>query len=104
MKLEIEPKKDPRGGDHIVGTTNQGPHGKPVYHPAILHYALWGTLIGGILFGLFLYLLAEGILPIAGLGQLAAGGEAPATFLGAGFGIALGGVIGGLIGMRKLRM
>lgn len=67
-----------------------------VFHRFILYGTIVGAAIGGILLGLLFYLIAAGRLVVAGLGMLAASGTAPAAFVGAGVGIAAGGLAGAL--------
>lgn len=65
-------------------------------------FALIGAFIGGVALGWLAYAVAEGNLPIEGLGQFAAGGAGVATFTGAGVGVALGGLVGGLVALFRL--
>lgn len=73
-----------------------------VYDPALLRLALLGAALAGTLLGLAAYGLAAGLWPIAGLGQFAAAGTAPATFVGAGVGLATGALAGALVALYRL--
>jgi hypothetical protein len=90
----------------IAAFASRGLHGPPrehiIYRPSLLTFALIGALIGGAAFGWLAYAVAEGSLPIEGLGQFAAGGWGVATFTGAGVGVALGGLAGGLVALFRL--
>lgn len=81
---------------------NDSPHASRIYDPSLLTFGLLGALAGGLLLGWVAYAVAEGSLPVAGLGQFAAAGWGVATFTGAGVGVALGGLTGGLIALLRL--
>ncbi len=61
---------------------------------SIFYSTLLGAIFGGLALGLVGYLIATGRFPVAGLETLAASGAAPAIFVAAGIGIALGGLLG----------
>jgi hypothetical protein len=90
-----------REEDLNAGYSNEGPHA-PVYDPVILYAALLGAAGTGLGFGILGYLIAEGSWAIVDLGQISAvfSGTAAVTF--AGVGIAVGGLIGGLIGLHQM--
>lgn len=73
-----------------------------IYDRSIGRFALAGALLAGAALGAVAYAIAAGIWPVAGLGQFAAAGTAPATFVGAGVGIALGALTGALIALYRL--
>lgn len=78
-------------------------HGeRAVYQSKILRFALVGALLGAVALGLAAWLVVNGTLPIAGLGQLGAAGLAVAVFTVAGTGVALGGLIGALCALYRL--
>ncbi len=86
----------------LVPLVDHDPEGRLIYHPAIGRGTIWGGLIGGIIFGLLAWLVAEGAVPICGLGQLGAAGNGPAAFLGFSIGSGIGGLVGAVLGMRQL--
>lgn len=73
-----------------------------IYDRSLLAFALLGALTGGLVLGWLGYAVAEGGLPIAGLGQFSAAGWGVATFVGAGVGVALGALAGGLVALFRL--
>lgn len=73
-----------------------------IHDPSILQLTLAGALIGAVLLGWLAFAIAAGGLPIAGLGQFSAAGAGAATFTGAGIGVALGGLVGGLVALYRL--
>lgn len=73
-----------------------------IYDPALLHFALWGGLIGALLLGWLGAAMANGDLPVAGLGQWAASGTTLGAVTGGGVGLAAGGLIGALIALYRL--
>ncbi|ARS38145.1 hypothetical protein [Pontibacter actiniarum] len=89
-------------GDLLVPTLNTDPEGGPVYHPAIGKGALWGGLIGGVLVGALAWLVAAGVWPVVGLGQMAGGSYGAAAFMGFVLGSAVGGLIGSFIGINRM--
>lgn len=96
-------KANKREEDLIVGYTDENPKGELIYHPVILHQALiWGVVLGVIL-GVLSYLVAYGIIPVADLGQFSASSDWVSAITGAGVGIAMGGLVGGLIGLKKMK-
>lgn len=95
-------KADRREEDLIVGYTDENPMGQLIYHPVILQQAVIWAVILGIVFGLLAYFIAHGTIPVQDLGQLSASSDVVAGITGAGFGIALGGLMGGLIGLWKM--
>lgn len=98
-------KADKREEDLIVGYTDENPMGELIYHPVILQQAVIWAVILGFLFGVLTYLIAHGTIPVQDLGQLSASSDVVAWITGTGFGIALGGLLGGLVGLvRMLKM
>lgn len=95
-------KADRREEDLIVGYTDENPMGQLIYHPVILQQAVIWAVILGIVFGLLTYFIAHGTIQVQDLGQLSASSDVVAGITGAGFGIALGGLMGGLIGLWKM--
>ncbi len=87
--------------DLVVGTTNHGPHGV-IYAPVMLHMALLGALVLGLVFGFLSFMVAEGSWAIPDFGQFAASSYYIAAITGGGVGVALGGLAGGLIGMIRV--
>jgi hypothetical protein len=73
-----------------------------VYDRSMLHLALIGAVLAGLLFGALAWALATGSWSVSGLGQFAAAGTAPATFTGAGVGAALGGLAGALVALYRI--
>ena len=73
-----------------------------VYDPSMLWLTLLGAAVGLLILGVAAFAIATGRMPVAGLGQMAAGGFGPAVVAGAAVGAALGGLIGGLIACRRL--
>lgn len=98
MKNETQRREE----DIVVGYRDKNPMGFPIYKPALLHSAVIGALIGGFFLGIISYLVASGILPIQDLGQFSASLDWVAGVTGAGVGIALGGLFGGLYGLSKM--
>lgn len=74
--------------------------GRTLYHRSLLRLMLAGAVAGALIAGAVAFLVVSGILPIAHLGQFSAAGSAPPVFAGAGCGFALGGLLGGLYGLR----
>lgn len=81
---------------------HDGAQAHRIYHRSLLTFALAGAAAGGAVLGWLAYAVAEGALPVAGLGQFAAAGWGVATFVGAGVGMALGGLAGGLVALYRL--
>lgn len=73
-----------------------------VYDPSILRCTVIGAVAGALLLGLLLASIVAGSMPIAGLGQIAAGGTGAAVVAGGSIGAALGGCIGGIAAMVRL--
>lgn len=88
--------------DLIIGTTNQGPHGL-IYAPVMLHMALLGALILGLIFGFLSFMMAEGSWAVPDFGQFAASSYYIAAITGGGVGVALGALVGGLIGINRVK-
>lgn len=88
--------------DLLIPVVNHDPEGKPVYHPAIGKGALGGGLVGGILISLLAWLVASGVWPVEGLGQLSAGGRGAASLMGFIIGSAMGGLAGSLSGLAYM--
>ncbi|WP_299761259.1 hypothetical protein [uncultured Pontibacter sp.] len=89
-------------GDLLVSTLNTDPEGGPIYHPAIGKGAFWGGLVGGVLVGTLAWLVASGVWPVVGLGQMAAGSYGAAAFMGFVLGSAVGGLIGSFMGISHM--
>lgn len=94
------PHEDPMHARFVP--LHDAPQEHPIYERSLLTFALLGALAGGVVLGWLGYAVAEGGLPVAGLGQFAAAGWGVATFVGAGTGVALGGLTGGLIALLRL--
>lgn len=88
--------------DLIVGYTDENPKGDLIYHPVILHQALIWAAIVGIILGIVSYLIAYGTIPVQDLGQFSASYDWVSALTGAGAGIAIGGLAGGLVGLFKM--
>lgn len=73
-----------------------------IYDRSLVMFSLLGALVGGVILGWLGYAIAEGGLPIPGLGQFAAAGWGVAAFVGAGVGVALGGLAGGLVALFRM--
>lgn len=73
-----------------------------VYDRSILWFTLIGLLLGALVLGLLGAAIATRTAPVAGLGQIAAGGSGPAVVASGGLGAALGGCIGGILAMLRL--
>lgn len=98
MKKETSKREE----DLIVGYRDEDPMGKPVYDPIILKMTLLWALLTGVVVGVLSYLVARGSLPIQDLGQFSASQDWVAGVTGAGVGIAIGGLIGGLTGLKRM--
>ena len=85
--------------DRLIRKTNKDPHGARFYHPVIHRAAIAGAVAGGIIVGVVFWLIAKGVIPVEGLGQLAAGSLGAAAFFGFAGGSAAGGFIGGIYGI-----
>lgn len=88
--------------DLIVGKTNYDPMGNMIYDPLLGKLTLWYSLAGAIIFGVLAYLIASGMMPIRDFGQFSTSGNGVATFVGAIFGIAIGGLSGSLKGLAHI--
>ncbi|SDM55220.1 hypothetical protein SAMN05421823_11597 [Catalinimonas alkaloidigena] len=102
MKEPLHVNKKPMDAQLLVPLLDYDPHQQRIYHPAIGKGAVVGGLLGGLLMALLTWGLAAGWWPVAGLGQLAAGGEGVAAFFGFVVGSSLGGLTGALAGLRKI--
>jgi len=89
-----------RPSDLLVPIVDEQGAGR-IYDPSILRLTLAGALVGAVLLGWLAFAIAGG-LPVAGLGQFSAAGAGAATFTGAGIGLALGGLVGGLVALYRL--
>lgn len=96
-------KAKKREEDLIVGYTDENPKGELIYHPVILHQALIWAIVLGIILGVLSYLVAYGTIPFADLGQFSASSDWISAITGAGVGIAMGALMGGLIGLNKMK-
>jgi hypothetical protein len=85
--------------DRLIKKTNKDPEGSMFYHPSILHNTIAGAVTGGIIIGAIAWMMAKGIIPVEGLGQMAASGIGAAAFLGFVTGSAIGGLIGSVYGI-----
>lgn len=90
--------------DLVVPVVNNDPEGNPIYHPAIGSRALWGGLLGGVIVALLVWLIGSGVWPIVGLGQLASATPGVTAYFGFVIGSAIGGLAGGLSGLRYMLM
>ncbi|MGY5849670.1 hypothetical protein [Salegentibacter sp. F14] len=91
-----------REEDLIVGYSDENPKGKLIYHPIILRQALILAALTAIALGVLSYLIAYGSIPVADFGQFSASSHWVAAITGFGVGAAIGGLAGGLIGIRKI--
>lgn len=98
MKKETERREE----DLIVGYTNEGPMGLPIYDPVILNTAAIGALLIGVLLGVISFLVARGVWPIQDFGQFSASQDWVAAITGGGVGIAIGGLAGALLGLNRM--
>jgi hypothetical protein len=80
------------------------PPPKEVPHHNLFSVVLLGAIAGGVALGLLAYLISKSHLSISSLSILSASGAAPATFVGAGFGIALGGILAAVIYFVQVRV
>jgi hypothetical protein len=85
--------------DRLIKKTNKDPEENLFYHPSILHNTIAGAVIGGIILGAIAWMMAKGIIPVEGLGQMAASGLGATAFLGFVAGSAIGGLIGSVYGI-----
>lgn len=85
--------------DRLIKNTNFDPHENQFYHPTILRNAIVGAIIGGIITGALVWMIAKGVLPVEGLGQVASPGLGAAAFFGFITGSAIGGLIGSVYGI-----
>lgn len=63
---------------------------------------IWAVVLA-IMLGVVAYLISNGVWPVRGFGQFSAAGSGPATFVGVSVGIALGGLLGALQGLYKMK-
>lgn len=87
--------------DLMLERTNRDPHGQLFYHPSMLSMALTGAIIGGVLLGVIAWMVADGAWSVVGLGQMSAGNRGPGAFFGFVVGSGIGGLFGGLLGIRS---
>lgn len=73
-----------------------------IYHPSIHRWGLVAAVVGALLLGWLGYAAGVGSLPIAGLGQWAAGGPAVGAVTGGGLGAAAGGLAGALAALYRM--
>ncbi len=85
--------------DRLIKKTDKDPQENLFYHPSILRNAILGAVIGGIILGALAYMMAKGIIPIEGLGQISASGTGAAAFFGFITGSAIGGLFGSVYGI-----
>lgn len=85
--------------DRLIKKTDKDPRENLFYHPSILRNAIVGAVLGAIIFGAIAWLMAKGIIPIEGLGQIAASGIGAASFLGIITGSSIGGLFGSVYGI-----
>ena len=86
----------------VVPLVNELPHGRVVYDPSMLRWALAGGLAGAVLLGLLGWAVASGLWAIRDVGQFGASGPAVATFTASGVGAALGALAGAISAVARL--
>lgn len=95
-------KSNKMGPDLIVKTTDRDPHGNLFYHPSIFTFAVIGAITGGIIMAFVAWMVADGSWAVVGLGQMSAGNRGPGAFFGFLVGSGIGGLLGAILGMRKM--
>lgn len=100
-KSKHSPSKKP-APDLVLETTDRDPHGKLFYHSSILRFAVVGAIVGGAILAFVAWMVADGSWAVVGLGQMSAGNRGPGAFLGFVVGSGIGGLLGSLLGMRKM--
>lgn len=88
--------------DLIVGKTDYDPMGNMIYDSTLGKHSLAGGLTGAVIFGIIAFCIASGIIPIRDFGQFSTSGNGVATFVGACTGVAVGGLVGSLLGIKRL--
>lgn len=99
--MEHEKNKKP-GPDRVIETIDRDPHGNLFYHPSIFSFAVVGAVIGGLILAFGGWMVADGSWAVVGLGQMSSGNRGPGAFLGFVIGSGIGGLTGGVLGMRKM--
>jgi hypothetical protein len=70
---------------------------------ALFFYTLFGAIFGCLTLGAAAYMISARHVHVASLDMLSASGPMPATLMGAGFGIALGGLGGAILAWFRSR-
>jgi hypothetical protein len=84
--------------DSLIEKIDKDIQVKWFYHPTILNNAIAGLIIGGIIAGLIIWMMAKGFIAAESLVQISAGSPGAAAFLGLITGIAIGGLFGSVYG------
>ncbi|WP_156879250.1 hypothetical protein [Salinimicrobium xinjiangense] len=100
-KKNHSPSKKP-APDLVLETTDRDPHGNLFYHPSIFTFAVAGAIIGGLIMAFLAWMIADGSWAVVGLGQMSAGNRGPGAFFGFVVGSGVGGLLGAILGMRKM--
>ncbi|MEG9327242.1 hypothetical protein V6B16_04790 [Salinimicrobium catena] len=100
-KMQHKEHKKP-GPDRVLPTIDRDPHGNLFYHPSIFTFAVIGAIVGGLIMAFVAWMVADGAWSVVGLGQMSAGNRGPGAFFGFVVGSGIGGLIGSLLGMRKM--
>ena len=90
------------GPDLVVETTDRDPHGNVFYHSSIFTFAVIGAITGGIIVAFVAWMVADGSWAVVGLGQMSASNRGPGAFFGFLVGSGIGGLLGAILGMRKM--
>lgn len=103
MHNETEKKTGNKpGADYVLETTDRDPHGALIYHPSMLRWTVIGAIIGGVILAFVAWMVTDGAWSIVGLGQMASGNRGPGAFLGFVIGSGVGGLLGGIMAIRKV--
>lgn len=98
-----QPAKSMMPGDPaVVPLVDEVETGRVVYHSSMTLLALLGGFAGALVFGFVAWLIAFGVWALRDVGQFGAGGVGVATFTGAGIGLALGALLGGLTALFRI--
>ncbi|AVR46570.1 hypothetical protein C7S20_15580 [Christiangramia fulva] len=100
-KNQHKPHKKP-GPDLVLETTDRDPHGKLFYHPSIFTFAVIGAIVGGLIVAFLAWMVADGSWAVVGLGQMSSGNRGPGAFFGFVVGSGIGGLLGSVMGIRKM--
>lgn len=101
QKKQHEPHKKP-SPDLVLETTNRDPHGNLFYHPSIFTFAVVGAIVGGLIVAFLAWMVADGSWAVVGLGQISSGNRGPGAFFGFVVGSGIGGLLGSVMGIRKM--